>query len=170
MLVIGNCRILFMMNCILIPNIFLFDFSEKNMCRWEWILGKVRLIKNEISHKERLRTEKVYLFSHTMCYPTNPSNKYTEKITSSYLVLKAYINVLCRIIFNRSHNLLLPLHLDGAGTKIDIRIICYEELINLCKKICALSSSSCNPNFFIHIFDNYKKGIDFFSCTLEIRK
>ena len=79
MLEIGNCQILFMTNCTLILNIFLFDFSEKKMWWWEWILGKVRLIKNEISHKEKLRTEKVYLFSHTMCYPTNLSNKYTEK-------------------------------------------------------------------------------------------
>ena len=140
----------------------------------EWTLGEVRLIKNEISHEKWLRTEKLYLYSHTMCYPTTLSNKYTEKITCPYFVLKAYMDVLCRIIFNRSHKLLLPLFLDGVRTKIDVTRIYYEELTILCRKICALSSSSCNTNFFIHIFDSYKKGLNFFffffSRTLEIRK
>ena len=135
---------------------------RKKMWQWEWILGEVRLIKNEISHEEWLRTEKVYLYLHTMCYPTTLSNKYTKKFTSPYWVLKAYMDVLCRTIFNRFHKLLLPLLLYGVRTKIDVERIYYEELIILCKKICALSSYSCNPNFFIHIFDNYKKGIGFF--------
>ena len=104
-------------------------------------------------------------FSHTLCYPTTLSNKYTVKITSSYLVLKAYMDVLCRTIFNRSHKLLLPLVLDGIRTKIDVERIYYEELSVPCRLPAVMRTL-----IFIFLVIIKKVLVCSYSRTLEIRK
>ena len=137
---------------------------------------------------------KIYLFAHTNAYcrkndpfGTNLGSLYYESINSTFLLWKFYLDILSRVVFNQTNkHVLLMLLSDNETdcrnftvcnekncsgmTKVRIKTIFYKVLVSFCKRLCELFCSDIDPFFITYGFENYKRGVDFFSPYLEIER
>ena len=136
----------------------------------------------------------IYIFAHTNAYSRkndpfgrNLGSLYNKSVNSPFLLWKFYLDVLCCVIFNQTDRHILPIFLPDLNSDCRKFTACNEQncsrlKINtikafflqragfFCRRLCKLSCSSFNAPFVIYAFQNYKRGVDFFSSYLEIER
>ena len=103
-------------------------------------------------------TQKINLFVHSNIaakndlFELNFGSLYHESINSPFLLWKAYLDILCKIVFNVSYRFIFPLIVSSIGVNcrnftvssstncsnlkiIKARVIFFRELVVFCRKI-----------------------------------
>ena len=124
---------------------------------------------------------RINLFVHTNIaaindpFGLNFGSLYYESINSPFLLWKAYLGILCRIVFNVSQRFVLPLIVTGIDAKCRDFTVCtsknclnlkiskvratfFRELVAFCKKLPEVSCDNFDPNFIIDVFKKYIKS------------
>ena len=112
---------------------------------------------------------------------------YYESINSPFFLWKAYLDILCRIVFNVSQRFVLSLIVTSIDAncrefavctsknclnlKISkVRAIFFRGLVVFCKKLSEVSCDNFDPNFIIDVFKKYKKVENYFSEYLGLER
>ena len=107
-----------------------------------------------------------------MLFDERLSALYHERLISHFLVWKAYLEILCRIVFNISNRFSFPLVTSGTDFSSSdletnrITTIYYNELVIFCKKLSVVSCSNFSSEFVVDVFKGCKKVVDYFSRYL----
>ena len=115
-------------------------------------------------------TQKVPLFVHTNVVTKNNKSNfgeiYYESIGSSFMLWKFYLDILCRIVFNVSHELIFPLLMSGNDLncrdftvctskhysnlkKSKVKVIFFRELVEFCKNLSVFCCDNVDSYFII---------------------
>ena len=136
---------------------------------------------------------KIYSFSHTNVmssredlFGINLGGVYYESISSPFLLWKCYLDLLSRIVFNVCYRHVLPLFPPNSSYGMcrkftvcnskncrnlilgRIRELFHKNMVDFGKRIAETSCSLFNSYVVIDTFNNYRKGVDFFSEFLDI--
>ena len=153
-----------------------------------WLTQKINLfIHSNIAAKNDLFGLKFDITLKNDLFELNFGSLYHESINSPFLLWKAYLDILCKIVFNVLYRFIFPLIVSGIGVNcrnvtvssstscsslkiIKARVIFFRELVVFCKKLSEISCDNFDPSFTIDDFKKYKNGEDYFSKYLDIKR
>ena len=110
-----------------------------------------------------------------------------EVINSSFMLLKFYLDILARIIFNYSDKYILPALLSDFKDdcrkrtvctpstcfglkKIKVKEIVFVNALKFSKELAEHSCMCVNSYYIIDVFNNYKRGVDLRNQYLTIER
>ena len=110
-----------------------------------------------------------------------------EVINSPFILLKFYLNILARIVFNYCDKYILPALLSGFKDdcrkhtvctpltcfglkKIKVKEIVFVNALKFSKELAEHSCMCVNSYYIIDVFNNYKRGVDLRNQYLTIER
>ena len=118
-----------------------------------WVTQKINLfVHSNIAAKNDLFGLKFDVTLKNDLFELNFGSLYHESINSPFLLWKAYLDILCKIVFNVSYRFIFPLIVSSIGVNcrnftvssstncsnlkiIKARVIFFRELVVFCRKI-----------------------------------
>ena len=137
----------------------------------------------------------VHLFVHTsvvdrqkqLSYNSNFGTLFYEVINSPFMLLKFYLDILARVVFNYCDKHIMTALLSdlkdncrkftvcNSRTCVNmkrnrIKNIVFETALTFSKKLAEYSCRSVHPYFIFYVFNTYKQGVDFRNQYLTIER